>query len=472
MANKITEKERKQLAAWIGQGPKTFKLLYSIQRDGCSSTMFHQKCDNQGSTVTVVYNTNNSVYGGFTAKSWAATNTYVDDDLAFLFQLRFNGTEKFNKFPVNPSYTENAIYAHSNYGPLHLFSGSVSKSGSSYSLNGKAQFQSGYYSCSVADSNITNGHMNVYDLEVYRVTDGSDPNDFDGPWRKALPLSKEQVQQLMEKIENYCPPSFPSVSHAKILMIGAVGAGKSSFFNTINSIFKGRITYPGCSGSAEHSLTSVYRQYQVKSLKTGKELKFRLCDTCGLEESVGPDLADLNLLITGNIPDRYQFNPSSPITTDIPGFIDRPELKDKIHCVVFVLDGSTVDVFPQTILDKIKQVQIRMNKTGLPRVVLLTKIDKLSKTVQDDVSKVFMSKEVKEAVDKVSQMIGIPRGNVLPIKNYENEICLDDGTSCLALLALDQIINSADDFLADQPDVVDTVDRKTTDIKTTERNTD
>ncbi|KAL3875156.1 hypothetical protein ACJMK2_038084 [Sinanodonta woodiana] len=423
--------------------------------------MFHQKCDNQGSTVTVVYNTNNSVYGGFTTKSWAATNTYVADDLAFLFQLRFNGTETFNKFPVHPSYTTNAIYAHSNYGPtfgaghnLHVFSGSVSKGGSSFSLNGKTQFQSGHYSCSVADSNITNGHMNVYDLEVYRVT------------------GKIQVQQLMEKIESYCPPSFPSVSHAKILMIGAVGAGKSSFFNTINSIFKGRITYPGCSGSAEHSLTSVYRQYQVKSQKTGKELKFRLCDTCGLEESVGPDLADLNLLITGNIPDRYQFNPSSPITTDIPGFIDRPELKDKIHCVVFVLDGSTVDVFPQTILDKIKQVQIRMNKTGLPRVVLLTKIDKLSKTVQDDVSNVFMSKEVKEAVDKVSQMIGIPRGNVLPIKNYENEICLDYGTSCLALLALDQIINSADDFLADQPDVIDTVDRKTTDRKKTERNTD
>ncbi|KAL3875170.1 hypothetical protein ACJMK2_038098 [Sinanodonta woodiana] len=265
----------------------------------------------------------------------------------------------------------------------------------------------------------------------------------------------------MEKIENYCPPSDLSVSHAKILMIGPVGAGKSSFFNTVNSIFKDRITSQGCSGSAEHSLTSVYRQYQVKSPKTGKELKFRLCDTCGLEESLGPDLADLNFLITGNIPDRYQFNPSSPITTDIQGFINRPELNDKVHCVVFVLDGSTVDVIPQSVLDKMKQVQIRMNKLGLPRVVLLTKIDKLSKTVQDDVSKVFVSEEVKEAVDKVSQMIGVPRGNVLPIKNYENEICLEDGTSCLALLALDQIINFAEDFLADQPDVVETVNRKT-----------
>ncbi|KAL3875158.1 hypothetical protein ACJMK2_038086 [Sinanodonta woodiana] len=456
MANKITAKETKRLATWIGKGPKKFQLLYSIQRDGCSSELFHQKCDNQENTVTVVYNTSNSVYGGFTTKNWVATNNYVTDDRAFLFQLRFNGKETFTKFPVHPSYIGNAIYTHSNYGPtfgggfnLYSFSGSVSKSGSNFSLNGYTHFDSVYYSCSVADSTITNGHMNVYDLEVYRVTDESGPNDVEAPWRKAPPLNKEEI-------ENYCPPSFPSVSHAKIMMIGAVGAGKSSFVSTINSIFKGRITYSGCSGSAEHSLTSVYRQCQVKSLKTGKELKFRLCDTCGLEESVGPDLADLNLLITGNIPDRYQFNPSSPITTDIPCFIDRPELKNRIHCVVFVLDGSTVDVFPQTILDKIKQVQIRMNKTGTNCI-----IDKLSETVQDDVSKVFVSTEVKEAVDKVSQMIGIPRGNVLPIKNYENEICLEDVTSCLALLALDQIINSADDFLADQPDVVDTVDIKT-----------
>ncbi|KAL3875171.1 hypothetical protein ACJMK2_038099 [Sinanodonta woodiana] len=440
MAKKITVKERKQLAAWIEQGPKTLKLLYSIQRDGCSPEMFHQKCDNQGSTVTV---------------SWAATNTYVTDDHAFLFRLRFNGIEKFNKFPVNPSNIGNAIYPNSNYGPtfggghtLHCFSGSVSKNGSSYALNGSSSFQNGYYSCSVPDGDITNGHMNVFDLEIYRVTDGSDPCDIDEPWRKAPPLNKEVWH-------------FPYVSYTKLLMIGPVGAGKSSFFNTINSIFRGRITYQGCSGSAEHSLTSVYRQYQVKSPKTGKELKFRLCDTCGLEENLGPDMADLNFLITGNIPDRYQFNPSSPITTDIPGFINRPELNDKVHCVVFVLDGSTVDVIPQSVFDKMKQVQIRMNKIGLPRVVLMTKIDKLLKTVQDDVSKVFVSEEVKEAVDKVSQMIGVPRGNVFPIKNYENEICLDDSTSCLALVALELIINFAEDYLADQPDVVDTVNRKT-----------
>lgn len=49
------------------------------------------------------------------------------------------------------------------------------------------------------------------------------------------------------------------VSEARILMIGPVGAGKSSFYNTINSIFRGRITQKAGSGCAEQSLTTAVR---------------------------------------------------------------------------------------------------------------------------------------------------------------------------------------------------------------------
>ncbi|KAK3580742.1 hypothetical protein CHS0354_023022 [Potamilus streckersoni] len=200
MAKKITKNEKKQLETWIGQGPKTFQLLYSSERDGCSAITFHQRCDNQGSTVTVVYNTNNSVYGGFTKQSWKSTGGWVSDDCAFLFQLRLSGIEQCNKFPVVLAYIGSAIYGHSNYGPtfggghtLHLFSGTISKSGSSFALNGNANFADGYYTCSVSQNNITNGHMNVFDIEVYKVIDGADPADNDKPWRKAPPFTKERA---------------------------------------------------------------------------------------------------------------------------------------------------------------------------------------------------------------------------------------------------------------------------------------
>ena len=64
MSGKLTDKYMDQLEQWIGIGPKKFDLLYAITRDGCDATAFHQKCDNQGPTVTVLYNQHSSIYGG------------------------------------------------------------------------------------------------------------------------------------------------------------------------------------------------------------------------------------------------------------------------------------------------------------------------------------------------------------------------------------------------------------------------
>lgn len=53
------------------------------------------------------------------------------------------------------------------------------------------------------------------------------------------------------------------IPQARVLMIGPVGAGKSSFYNTINSIFKERISNRACSGSAEQSLTTAVNMYTM-----------------------------------------------------------------------------------------------------------------------------------------------------------------------------------------------------------------
>jgi ABC-type branched-subunit amino acid transport system ATPase component len=62
--------------------------------------------------------------------------------------------------------------------------------------------------------------------------------------------------ELQEEIVNFKPIQDLNVSEARILMLGPVGAGKSSFFNTIDSIYRGRITQRAGSGSSEHSLTT------------------------------------------------------------------------------------------------------------------------------------------------------------------------------------------------------------------------
>jgi hypothetical protein len=51
-------------------------------------------------------------------------------------------------------------------------------------------------------------------------------------------------------------------------------------------------------------------------------------------------------------------------------------------------------------------------------------------------SQVFYSPIIKEAVDSVSQIMGLPRSHILPMKNYESEMELDDGVNTLALMTL------------------------------------
>ena len=65
--------------------------------------------------------------------------------------------------------------------------------------------------------------------------------------------------KLKEDIVDYAPDSDSDVPSTYILLIGQIGAGKSSFFNSANSIFRGKLTSKARSGSFEHSLTTMVR---------------------------------------------------------------------------------------------------------------------------------------------------------------------------------------------------------------------
>jgi GTP-binding protein EngB required for normal cell division len=84
---------------------------------------------------------------------------------------------------------------------------------------------------------------------------------------------------------------------------------------------------------------------------------------------------------------------------------------------------------------------------GLSQVVLVTKIDKVCSNVEEDVSTVFQSVAIQELVDTVSNILGVPRNHVLPVKNYEKEISVRDDISLLALYSLRQILQASEDFM-------------------------
>ncbi|XP_076099515.1 interferon-induced protein 44-like [Mytilus galloprovincialis] len=460
MADTFKTSDQKQMNKWLG-GNKRYTLLFKATRDGCDATAFHTRCNNKGPTVTIIYNTSNSVYGGYTSLSWTSGNGYRVDGNSFLFRLYQNGNYKPVKLPVTIS--RYSIYDHSTYGPtfggghsLPTFQNTVASSGGYFQFNNPSfSFGHSYATNGETSDSFTNGHKSMKDIEVYSVEVSDAKAELEEPWRKTHQWNSEFFGTLKEKVERYKPLKELNVQQARVLLVGQVGAGKTSFFNTINSVFRGYITRQACSGNAEHSLTTVYRKYQIRNGVSGKALNFRLHDTRGLEADQGMDAHGICYLLDGNLPDRFQFNPSAPVTPDITGFVATPQFADKIHCVVFVIDGSTVDVMPAKVIEKMKGFQIHMNQRGIPQIVLLTKIDKVCEATSEDLSQVFLSPVVQGTVDRVSQILGLPRSNILPIKNYESEIELQDNVNILTLLTLQQILNSADDYMFNYLDQIE-----------------
>ena len=97
-------------------GFKSFTLLFRAARDGFSVSKFHQKCNGQDNTVTIVKTTNDYIFGGYTSVSWDSSSSYKYDQNAFLFSLRRAGVSSNQRFNIISNY-QNAIYCNQGYGP-------------------------------------------------------------------------------------------------------------------------------------------------------------------------------------------------------------------------------------------------------------------------------------------------------------------------------------------------------------------
>ena len=110
--NKLDECMNK-IYEWTGG--KNMKLLYRGTRDGMTANIFHNKCDNQGPTVSLFKNENGYIFGGYTFKNWSSSNNYIIDPFSFIFTLT-------NKYNIPPTRFHNfnsyySIYDNYSYGP-------------------------------------------------------------------------------------------------------------------------------------------------------------------------------------------------------------------------------------------------------------------------------------------------------------------------------------------------------------------
>nr|XP_034306897.1 interferon-induced protein 44-like [Crassostrea gigas] len=404
------------------------------------------------------YNTDNNVYGGYLSDSWESTGNWCTDQRAFLFKLYSAGNWKPVKFPYVIKETH---FKNKTHGPwfysltsMYSFIKTTNKPSSNYyNLDTSSLFDGHRFDMKGETvQSVANGHNNVTDLEVNQVKEGSLDDELDSFWRDSPEWSPQTFQELKEFVANYKPFEETKITEVNILLIGPAGAGKSSFLNTINTIFKGEMSSRACTGCADISPAQKFRKFRVRDPTTKKHLCFRICDTRGVEEGVFIKSEDLGFLIDGNLSDNYTFQLDSEASTKRIGFVEEPTVKEKMHVVVFVLDGSSLDVLSAGVVSKLREIKSLVVDKSISHLVFLTKIDKLCNLVEKDVSKTFKSRDVEDAVNNAADVMALPRSQILPVKNYEKETTLNTDINILALTALRKLLVFADDFLENQYD--------------------
>ncbi|XP_075944347.1 interferon-induced protein 44-like [Anarhichas minor] len=444
MNSMLTSSQQKTICSQLGR--VKLQLLYKASIHGFTGAAFHQRCDTHCPTVSVGYNAAGYVFGGYTQQPFSQSGGYVHDDQAFLFT--FSG-EKLLKYPVtNPVY---AVKMMGTCGPYFGEALVLANGNQAVVFSGPGN----HYTFTAAEMHGNN--LNLTECEVYEVEEHT---QLERPWR-TIPWESEKRKELIESIKMY-KPTVSSVSQVRVLLIGPVGAGKSSFFNSINSVFRGHVTSQAISGCSTTSLTTQFRTYSLKAGREGKPLPIIFCDTMGLEESTGAglDIDDISSILKGHLPDRYQFNPSAPLHSEVHSYRKSPALKDKIHCVAYVSDACKVSIMPQKLEEKLDAIRRKVNLMGIPQLVLLTRVDEACPLVTEDVRNVYKSVYIKEMMQEVSARLGVPVSCVVPVKNYSEELELDQNCDILLLSAVIQMLRFADNYFDEISDRFSNIDTK------------
>lgn len=259
----------------------------------------------------------------------------------------------------------------------------------------------------------------------------------------------ELRENLLSAIRTYKPSR--DLEKIQILLLGPIGAGKSSFFNSVKSVFRGYVTHQALVGSDRTGISKQYRTYSIKDGKTAKTLPFILCDSLGLSEEEGMCLDDIPYILKGHVLDRYQFNFMKPITPNHNSYTNFLSLEDRIHCVAFVFDANSIEQLSDEMVAKVQRARRKVIKCGVASVVLLTCVDSMDLITKGDLIDIYKCMPVKLKREEVHKKLGFALSDILVVSNYTSEWNLDPIKDVLNLSALRQMLWAAEDFLEDLP---------------------
>ena len=165
-----------KLYEWSGYNK--MELIYRGTRDGSSSVIFHNKCDNQGPTICLFKNEKGNIFGGYTSISWTSPSSgqYKSANDSFIFTLtNIYGTDP-TKYPNNDS--RYSVCHDPKYGP-RFGGGSDLFIADDYLNNYNSDSYIGHSyedvlkkGCSIftGDKNNNNHNFKLKELEVFKLS--------------------------------------------------------------------------------------------------------------------------------------------------------------------------------------------------------------------------------------------------------------------------------------------------------------
>ncbi|KAG7243635.1 hypothetical protein INR49_011192 [Caranx melampygus] len=273
---------------------------------------------------------------------------------------------------------------------------------------------------------------------------GGVPSVLREPWRE-LPQNNTASFTF---VKSYRPQN-KKVKQLRILLHGPVGAGKSSFINSVDSALQNRVcTRAPTDAISGTSFTCQYKTYKIHR-GPGSFYSFIFNDIMGLENETaqGVPVEDIKLALRGHVRDGYEFQPGNPLKEGDQYYNSSPTLQDKVHVLVCVIPASSVSLLSDEVVEKIRDIRLAASQMEIPQLIILTKVDEACPVVKKDLRNTYKSKYLKELVDKIHMVLGVQLNCILLVKNYSSESELNDCVNALMLCALKQMILCGEDFL-------------------------
>ncbi|XP_028987337.1 interferon-induced protein 44-like isoform X2 [Betta splendens] len=288
----------------------------------------------------------------------------------------------------------------------------------------------------------------------------------DEPWRQ---IDWGKKQESVQYVNDYKP--FDEDQQLRILLCGQCGAEKSSFINSVQSVLRGRMCRQALADNTSgDSFTKKNTTYKIQRERPDTFYPFVFNDIMGLSGIKGVLVDDIKQSLQGHVKDNYKFNTESKLEEGDEHFNKAPTNNDGVQVLVCVAAADTLSVMSDDVLRNFMEIRDEASQlvvmehgprithastnsfesclsTDIPQIAILTKVDAACPEVKKDLKNVYRSKRLKRLVETFSANTEIPMNSIFLIKNYHEEINLNDDIDSLILNVLTHILNTGEDFV-------------------------